>query len=74
MLTATLFIAGLPGGWEVWIILLILLLLFGSRIPTVARSLGQGINQFKRGLNDPGEDDDGEKTSSGEGEGDGAKA
>jgi sec-independent protein translocase protein TatA len=44
--------AGLPGGYEVWIILVVILLLFGSRIPKVARSLGQGISQFKKGLNE----------------------
>ena len=46
-------LAGLPGGYEVWIILVIILLLFGRRIPQVARSLGQGISQFKKGLSDP---------------------
>ena len=55
-------IAGMPGGWEIWIILLIILLLFGRRIPQVARSLGQGISQFKKGLNEPdgllGDDED----------------
>lgn len=45
-------VAGMPGGWEVWIILMVILLLFGRRIPQVARSLGQGISQFKKGLND----------------------
>ena len=48
-----LFLAGLPGGYEVWIILVIILLLFGRRIPQVARSLGQGISQFKKGLSEP---------------------
>ncbi|MFM8979023.1 MAG: twin-arginine translocase TatA/TatE family subunit [Planctomycetia bacterium] len=43
-------LAGLPGGMEWWIILLVILLLFGSRLPGVARSLGQGINEFKKGL------------------------
>jgi sec-independent protein translocase protein TatA len=47
-------LAGLPGGTEIWIVLLIILLLFGRRIPQVARSLGQGISQFKKGLNEPG--------------------
>jgi sec-independent protein translocase protein TatA len=59
--THALLLAGLPGGWEVWIILLVVLILFGSRIPKVARSLGQGISQFKKGLNDAvdlGGDDD----------------
>ena len=46
-------LAGLPGGYEVWIILVIILLLFGRRIPQVARSLGQGISQFKKGLTEP---------------------
>lgn len=43
-------LAGMPGGWEIWIILLVVLILFGSRLPGVARSLGQGINEFKKGL------------------------
>lgn len=47
-----LLLAGMPGGWELWIVLLIILILFGSRLPGIARSLGQGINEFKRGLND----------------------
>jgi sec-independent protein translocase protein TatA len=56
-------LAGMPGGPEIWIILAIILLLFGRRIPQVARSLGQGISQFKRGLNEPDADleEDGEK-------------
>jgi sec-independent protein translocase protein TatA len=41
---------GLPGGSEWIIILLIALLLFGSRLPSVMRSLGQSVNQFKKGL------------------------
>lgn len=46
-------LAGLPGGYEWLIILVIFLLLFGRRLPGVARSLGQGISSFKKGLNDP---------------------
>ena len=41
---------GIPGGWEIWVILLIALLLFGHRIPGMARSLGSGIVEFKKGL------------------------
>jgi sec-independent protein translocase protein TatA len=59
-----------PGTWELIIMLLIILVLFGSRLPKVARSLGQGINEFKKGIGEgskdadaPGEapKDDGEK-------------
>jgi len=50
---APTFLAGLPGGYEWLIILFIILLLFGRRLPGVARSLGQGISSFKKGLNEP---------------------
>jgi sec-independent protein translocase protein TatA len=39
------------GIWEILLILAIILLLFGaSRIPEVARSLGKGVNEFKKGI------------------------
>ena len=53
MLAPAFFLAGLPGGWELWIILFIILVLFGTRLPKVARSLGQGISEFKKGVADP---------------------
>ncbi len=38
------------GGWEWVIVVLAVLLLFGSkRIPDLARSLGQSIKEFKKG-------------------------
>lgn len=46
----TLAFLGLPGGWEWLIILVIVLLLFGNRIPGMARALGSGITEFKKGL------------------------
>jgi sec-independent protein translocase protein TatA len=41
---------GLPGGAE-WIVLLavVLLLFGGSRLPQLAKGLGQSIKEFKRG-------------------------
>jgi len=41
---------GFPGGMELLIILIIVLVLFGNRIPGLARSLGSGIREFKTGL------------------------
>ena len=41
---------GIPSGMEIWIILVVALLLFGHRIPGMARSLGSGIVEFKKGL------------------------
>ena len=43
---------GIPGGWEWIVILAVGLLLFGHRLPGMARNLGSGITQFKRGLKD----------------------
>jgi sec-independent protein translocase protein TatA len=52
MVPALLPIAWAPHGWELIVVLLIILVLFGSRLPKVARSLGQGISEFKKGIND----------------------
>ncbi|GAA0514345.1 hypothetical protein GCM10011581_36480 [Saccharopolyspora subtropica] len=45
---------GLPGGWELVVIVLVLVLLFGAtKLPQMARSLGQSARVFKaeaRGL------------------------
>lgn len=42
---------GLPGGAEMIVVLLVLLLLFGaSRLPKLARSMGQAGKEFKSGM------------------------
>lgn len=40
------------GPMEMLIVSLIALLLFGNRLPSVMRSLGSGLSEFKRGLNE----------------------
>jgi len=47
---------GMPGWPEMLIVALIILLLFGNRLPSVMRSLGRGVVEFKKGVS--GEDDD----------------
>ncbi|MEO9966000.1 MAG: twin-arginine translocase TatA/TatE family subunit [Reichenbachiella sp.] len=39
---------GMPGGWELVIIVLVIILLFGAKkIPELAKGLGKGIREFK---------------------------
>jgi sec-independent protein translocase protein TatA len=41
------------GGWEILLILLVLLIFFGAkRIPELARGLGKGIREFKDATKD----------------------
>jgi len=40
----------MPSFWEIVIIGVVALLLFGRRLPEVGRSLGKGIVEFKKGL------------------------
>jgi sec-independent protein translocase protein TatA len=47
---------GMPGHMELLIVGVIILLLFGHRLPSVMRSLGRGVVEFKRGIH--GVDDD----------------
>lgn len=48
---------GMPGGWEWIVILIVILLLFGgSRLPQLAKSLGQSKRAFKEGLDDAEEE------------------
>jgi len=47
----TAFLAGgMPGPFEILLILFVILLLFGAkRLPELARSLGKSLSEFKKG-------------------------
>jgi len=48
------------GGWEIAIILFVILLIFGvGKLPELGGGLGKAITNFKKAIKDP---DSGEKT------------
>ena len=47
---------GMPGGVELIVLLVVMLLLFGSRLPSVMRNLGRGVTEFKKGVRSTEED------------------
>ena len=52
--TLPLAFLSMPGGLE-WIVIgLVALLLFGKRLPSVARSLGEAFHEFKNGFSGEG--------------------
>jgi len=54
------------GGQEIVYILVIVLLLFGAkRLPELARSLGQGIKEFRKSVKEISEDTESEDPGSG---------
>ncbi len=46
------FLTGGIGWQEILLIMAVLLIFFGRRIPEVMRSLGKGVSQFKKGLSE----------------------
>ena len=41
---------GMVGPWQIVLVVLVILLLFGGKkIPELMKGLGQGINEFKKG-------------------------
>jgi len=45
------------GQWEVLLIVLVIFILFGHRLPSVMRSLGRGVVEFKEGLAGTGKEE-----------------
>lgn len=52
------------GTWEIILIVLVVLLLFGGKkIPELMRGLGRGVKSFREGMKEPVADDE-EKSKS----------
>lgn len=59
MLTYPLFLGSL-GFWEIFLIVLVIVLLFGGKkIPELMKGLGKGVKSFKDGMKEVTDDDSG---------------
>ncbi len=54
---------GMPGTQELLIIAGIALLIFGNRLPSVMRSLGKSVTEFKKGVSGIEDEIDGAVTA-----------
>jgi sec-independent protein translocase protein TatA len=50
--------AWMPSGFDWVVILVVALLLFGRRLPEVARAAGKSLSEFKKGINEAKESTD----------------
>ena len=57
----SLAVFGLPGGAELIVLLVIIMILFGNRLPGTMRSLGQSLTQFKKGMREDDNDNSNDK-------------
>jgi len=56
-------IAGVPGVWQIVLIVIAILLLFGGKkIPELMKGLGQGMKEFKNATKDKDKEDEIEST------------
>ena len=57
---------GMVGPWQIGLIVVVILLLFGGKkIPELMRGLGTGIKEFKEGISeDDKQDEDGDNKDS----------
>lgn len=55
------------GGWEILIIVFVILLLFGgAKIPELMKGLGKGVKSFKQGLKEDEKEDASKKEENNE--------
>lgn len=53
---------GMPGGWEIILVVLVIVLIFGGKkIPELMRGLGKGMKEFKDATKEDNDENKSEK-------------
>ena len=55
-MTSTILAIGMPGPFEMVVVLIIAVLLFGRRLPEIARGMGKSLSEFKKGIKEAKDD------------------
>ena len=49
-------LALIGSPWQMIVVLGVVIMLFGRRLPELMRSLGSSVNEFKKGIKDQGDE------------------
>lgn len=59
---ANMIVLGIPGGWQIALVILAIVILFGGKkIPELFKGVGEGMKEFKKATKDTLDEDEKDK-------------